>query len=767
MEEDRHAVRSTVSRDGLTVMESYSPKFHDRTVENARWADFTVAFAVDFTSPGERLTATAAGEEYLPFDLPHSGEELEDEGLRRRMATILARRLESRTDPVRLNVAGSTAADLSRHGISQEQADAFITDVLGRAVDEGLRIQELRTGGQSGIDEAGTKAALALGIPASQVVPRGFLYLDESGKPHWNRDSFLSRFEGIRPYGRGEDFDVREAMARVTGEGREMLINPCRGILSLMPGCVVGDILGAPYRERDARVPSFAFFAPNEVSRGVHHHCQPTANSAASVAVCGWLLNGDRTDAADLRRRLGEDIPLGTAGVAAALSVIGIYTSHLLEARALARTALGAFRMDERSRQLCEAAVMATFMAAHGERREDIDLMLAGDYSVDVPLAKAGLHASRMLRDGKSPKEINSDLLQNYSLAVVAVPADEESCQGPQQVTMEQLLPRTMQMKEQTVFVNGEAYTYEEPTGRRSLSVKDLLPVAYAAFSAGDSFESCVRNAIAVGGDSPSIAALAGALASAYYGGVPKEMASRCSLLMDPSDSRALEQFVSFCTGESLEPVLKEIDPEMVRESRRVFAELCSYCDQVRADLARAAGCGDDIPQSYDTACYPEREGNVIRIYDHGVVDGIVALDPRTHLLKVSTGGELREGDYRDADWCREHVFDRGKIVTYSLADTLPKDWEQNLKANGVPVGPEERASLQRLMRDSGVYTRDLDGLKAAIARACLDEGVGIGDEMKVSNVDRARQDMSKNDIRQAPRENRQKPEHRGGVKIC
>ena len=767
MEEASHAMRSTVSRDGLTVRESYSPKFHDRAVENARWADFTVAFAVDFTSPGERLTATAAGNEYLPFDLPHDGAGLEDYALRRRMAIILSHRLESMTEPVRLNVAGSTAAELARHGISQEQADAFVTDVLGRAVDEGLRIQELRTGGQSGIDEAGTKAALALGIPASQVVPRGFLYLDESGKPHWNRDSFLSRFDGISPYERGEDFDVGEAMARVTGEGREMLINPCRGILSLMPGCVVGDILGAPYRERDARIPSFAFFAPNEVGRGVHHHCRPTAISLAAVVVCGWLLSGDRSDPADLRRRLGKETPEGTAGVAAALSVIGIYTSHLLEARTLARTALGAFRMDDRSRQLCEAAVMATFMAAHGERREDIDLMLAGDYSVDVPLAKAGLHASMMQRDGKSPKEICSDLLQNYSLAVVAFPSDGESRQGPQQVTMEELLPRTMQMREQTVFVNGEAYTYEEPTGRRSRSVEDLLPVAYAAFSAGDSFESSVRNAIEVGGDSPAIAALTGALASAYYGGVPREMAARCSLLMDPSGSRTLEQFVSFCTGESLEPVLKEIDPEMVRESRRVFAELCAYCDQVRADLARAAGCRDDIPQSYETACYPEREGNVIRIYDHGVVDGIVALDPRTHLLKVSAGGELREGEYRDADWCREHVFDRGKIVTYSLADTLPKDWDRNLRANGVSVGPEERASLQRLIRDSGVYTRDLDGLKAAIARACLDEGVGIGDEMKVSNVDRARQDMSKNDIRQAPRKNRQKQEHRGGAKIC
>ena len=749
------------------MMESYSPKFHDRTVENARWADFTVAFAVDFTSPGERLTATAAGNEYLPFDLPHDGAGLEDDALRRRMAIILSRRLESMTEPVRLNVAGSTAADLARHGISQEQADSFVTDVLGRALDEGLVIGELRSGGQSGIDEAATKAALALGIPASQVVPRGFLYLDASGKPHWNRDSFLSRFEGISPYAREKEFDVREAMARVTGTGREILVNPCRGLLSLMPGCVVGDILGAPYRERDARTPSFALFAPNEVGKGVHHHCRPTVNTYAAVAVCGWLLGGDRTDPEDLRRRLGEDIPGGTAGVAAALTVIGLYTEHLLEARTIARTALGAFRMDERSRQLCEAAVMATFMAAHGERREDIDLMLAGDYSVDVPLARAGLHASMMQRDGKSPKEICSDLLQNYSLAVVAVPSDGESRQGPQQVTMEELLPRTMQMREQTVFVNGEAYTYEEPTGRRSRSVEDLLPVAYAAFSAGDSFETCVRNAIEVGGDSPAIAALTGALASAYYAGVPREMAARCSLLMDPSGSRTLEQFVSFCTGESLEPVLKEIDPEMVRESRRVFAELCAYCDQVRADLARAAGCGDDIPQSYETACYPEREGNVIRIYDHGVVDGIVALDPRTHLLKVSAGGELREGEYKDADWCREHVFDRGKIVTYSLADTLPKEWDRNLRANGVSVGPEERASLQRLIRDSGVYTRDLDGLKAAIARACLDEGVGIGDEMKVSNVDRARQDMSKNDIRQAPRKNRQKQEHRGGAKIC
>ena len=229
MDEDRQEVRSTVSRGGLTVMESYSPKFHDRTVENARWADFTVAFAVDFTSPGERLTATAAGNEYLPFDLPHDGAGLEDDALRRRMAIILSRRLESMTEPVRLNVAGSTAADLARHGISQEQADSFVTDVLGRALDEGLVIGELRSGGQSGIDEAGTKAALALGIPASQVVPRGFLYLDESGKPHWNRDSFLSRFDGISPYERGEDFDVGEAMARVTGEGREMLINPCRG----------------------------------------------------------------------------------------------------------------------------------------------------------------------------------------------------------------------------------------------------------------------------------------------------------------------------------------------------------------------------------------------------------------------------------------------------------------------------------------------------------------------------------------------------------
>ena len=36
----------------------------------------------------------------------------------------------------------------------------------------------------------------------------------------------------------------------------------------------------------------------------------------------------------------------------------------------------------------------------------------------------------------------------------------------------------------------------------------------------------------------------------------------------------------------------------------------------------------------------------------------------------------------------------------------------------------------------------DLDGLKSAIARACLDEGVGIYDTRKESNIERLHKDI-------------------------
>lgn len=46
----------------------------------------------------------------------------------------------------------------------------------------------------------------------------------------------------------------------------------------------------------------------------------------------------------------------------------------------------------------------------------------------------------------------------------------------------------------------------------------DSLPKALVAFFAGDSYEDVIRNAISLGGDTDTLAAIAGAMAEAYYG---------------------------------------------------------------------------------------------------------------------------------------------------------------------------------------------------------------------------------------------------------
>lgn len=54
------------------------------------------------------------------------------------------------------------------------------------------------------------------------------------------------------------------------------------------------------------------------------------------------------------------------------------------------------------------------------------------------------------------------------------------------------------------------------------VSCQGSVPVAIRAFLEGDSFESVVRLAVSVGGDSDTIAAMAGSIAGAFYG-VPEE----------------------------------------------------------------------------------------------------------------------------------------------------------------------------------------------------------------------------------------------------
>lgn len=56
------------------------------------------------------------------------------------------------------------------------------------------------------------------------------------------------------------------------------------------------------------------------------------------------------------------------------------------------------------------------------------------------------------------------------------------------------------------------------------MSTQGTMPFAFAAFLESTDFIDCIRNAISIGGDSDTLAAISGSLAEAFYG-VPVEMA--------------------------------------------------------------------------------------------------------------------------------------------------------------------------------------------------------------------------------------------------
>ncbi len=65
------------------------------------------------------------------------------------------------------------------------------------------------------------------------------------------------------------------------------------------------------------------------------------------------------------------------------------------------------------------------------------------------------------------------------------------------------------------------------------VSCMGTMPVALSAFFESTGFEDAIRNAISVGGDSDTIAAITGSLAEAYYG-VPEELWQKaCRYLSD------------------------------------------------------------------------------------------------------------------------------------------------------------------------------------------------------------------------------------------
>jgi ADP-ribosylglycohydrolase len=76
------------------------------------------------------------------------------------------------------------------------------------------------------------------------------------------------------------------------------------------------------------------------------------------------------------------------------------------------------------------------------------------------------------------------------------------------------------------------------------VSCQGSVPEAILAFLESENWEDAVRKAISLGGDSDTIACIAGGIAAAFYGGVPREIRAEVEARLAPAMRAILAEFL-------------------------------------------------------------------------------------------------------------------------------------------------------------------------------------------------------------------------------
>ncbi|WP_298835704.1 ADP-ribosylglycohydrolase family protein [uncultured Piscinibacter sp.] len=105
------------------------------------------------------------------------------------------------------------------------------------------------------------------------------------------------------------------------------------------------------------------------------------------------------------------------------------------------------------------------------------------------------------------------------------------------------------------------------------LSCAGTVPHAIRAFLEAEDFEDALRNAISIGGDSDTLACIAGAVAEAHFGGVPPHIAVPVWQALDPSLREVTQRF---CDRHGIKvavdpaaPACEHVETPPARSSRR------------------------------------------------------------------------------------------------------------------------------------------------------------------------------------------------------
>jgi ADP-ribosylglycohydrolase len=241
-----------------------------------------------------------------------------------------------------------------------------------------------------------------------------------------------------------------------------------------MLGAIIGDVIGSPYEVGSDKRKDFHLFLPN---------CRPTDDSVMTIAVGCACAEADckneyefKTLLAEKMREIGRMYPDAGYG--------RYFYDWLIDDDA---QSYGSYSNGSAMRVSPVAWVAQSL--AEAERLAKWSAEITHDHPDAIKGAQAVAAAIYMARCGRDKEQIRSYIQQKYY--------DLDR-------TVDEIRP---------------AYHFD-------VTCEGSVPEAIIAFLDSEDFEDAIRNAISLGGDGDTQAAIAGSIAEAYYG-IPDDLAEQ------------------------------------------------------------------------------------------------------------------------------------------------------------------------------------------------------------------------------------------------
>lgn len=250
-----------------------------------------------------------------------------------------------------------------------------------------------------------------------------------------------------------------------------------------MIGAIAGDIIGSLYEALNIRTTEFPLF---------DHYSHFTDDTVLTVALADCILNGD--DYVELLKHYGRRYPNAGYGE-------------------------------------------TFFQWVHSPQTEPYYSWGNGSAMRVSPVGFAYDTLEEVLEQAKRSAEVTHN--------------HPEGIKGAQAVAAAIFLARTGADKPAIKAFIEETFGYSmdspiatlRTTYRFDISCQGSVPQALTAFLESSDYEDAVRKAISIGGDSDTIACMAGGVAQAYYGGVPEAIQAEVYARLDEPLAEIVREF--------------------------------------------------------------------------------------------------------------------------------------------------------------------------------------------------------------------------------